>query len=210
MKIGEMLGESFNYAKEAVVGKWVKWILLIISCIIFPLILGYVVEVFKGKKPAPELEHWGKLFINGILYIIIGIIYSIPMIIIAFLIFGASLSTGIIMTDPGAFIATAAIGSVVLIIVSFIITFFMYFGLIRFAREEKFGEAFNFGEIHAQIKKVGWLNYFVALLVIWIVLGIIYGILFMIPAIGWIILLILLPMLVIWQARYLTLIYESA
>lgn len=210
MKIGEMLGESFNYAKEAVAGKWVRWILLIISCIIFPLILGYMIEIFRGKKPAPELEHWGKLFINGILYLIIGIIYSIPIIIIAVLVFGASLSTGVILTNPGAFLATAAIGVVVLIIVSIIIMLICYFGLIRFAREEKFGEAFNFGEIVGQIKKVGWLSYFVALLVIWIVIGIIAGILSMIPMIGPIILFIIMPVLSIWEARYLTLIYESA
>jgi hypothetical protein len=41
MEIGEMLSESFEYTKEGLVGKWMKWILLIICTIIFPLIYGY-------------------------------------------------------------------------------------------------------------------------------------------------------------------------
>ena len=47
-----MLGDSIEYAKDAVWGKWVRWILLVISTIIFPLILGYMMEVYRGKKPA--------------------------------------------------------------------------------------------------------------------------------------------------------------
>ena len=31
MDYGSMVGESFEYAKEAVVGKWNKWLMLIIE-----------------------------------------------------------------------------------------------------------------------------------------------------------------------------------
>ena len=40
MDYGNMLGDSFSYAKDAVWGKWVQWILLVISTIIFPVIMG--------------------------------------------------------------------------------------------------------------------------------------------------------------------------
>ncbi len=40
MEYGKTVGDSFEYAKEGLVGKWAKWILLIISCIIFPLMHG--------------------------------------------------------------------------------------------------------------------------------------------------------------------------
>ena len=60
MEYGSIIGESIEYAKEAVWEKWTKWILLVVSTIIFPLLLGYVMEIYRGTKPAPELEHWGK------------------------------------------------------------------------------------------------------------------------------------------------------
>jgi len=58
MDYGNMLGDSFSYAKDAVWGKWVQWILLAISTIIFPLIMGYVVRIYSGVKPAPEPGNW--------------------------------------------------------------------------------------------------------------------------------------------------------
>jgi len=216
-----MLGESFNYAKEAVAGKYVRWILLIISCIIFPLILGYIVEIFKGKKPAPELEHWGKLFINGILYIIIGFIYYIAFIIVAFIIsalmFGTSIGAMLTFQNTAALLAggaVAIIGIIILVIIWIATMLLLAFALIRFAREEKIEEAFNIKEIMAHIQKIGWFNYFIAVLIMLIVLGIIImilmGLTMLIPPIGMILLLILVPILSIWEARYLTLIYESA
>ena len=37
-----MVGESFEYAKEAVVGKWNKWVMLIIATILLGLpLMGY-------------------------------------------------------------------------------------------------------------------------------------------------------------------------
>ena len=59
MDIGKTLNDSLEYAKDAVWGKWVRWLLLIISSIIFPLMLGYELEMYRGKKPAPEPENWG-------------------------------------------------------------------------------------------------------------------------------------------------------
>uniref|UniRef100_UPI00272EB6AC DUF4013 domain-containing protein n=1 Tax=Methanoculleus sp. TaxID=90427 RepID=UPI00272EB6AC len=66
MDYGNMLSDSFGYTKDAVWGKWVQWILLVISTIIFPVIMGYMVRIYSGVKPAPELEGWVGLFIDGL------------------------------------------------------------------------------------------------------------------------------------------------
>ena len=64
-----MVGDSFAYAKEAVVGKWNKWVMLIIATILLVLpLMGYALKVLRGEKPAPEVEDWGTLFIDGIKY----------------------------------------------------------------------------------------------------------------------------------------------
>jgi hypothetical protein len=58
MDIGKVLNDSLEYAKDAVWEKWARWLLLIVSSIIFPLILGYELEVYRGKKPAPDPSEW--------------------------------------------------------------------------------------------------------------------------------------------------------
>ncbi|MDN5341034.1 MAG: hypothetical protein PWQ30_2143 [Euryarchaeota archaeon] len=53
MDLMRLLGDSFEYAKDAIWGRWVRWLLLLVSTIIFPLIYGYTVRVMSGTKPAP-------------------------------------------------------------------------------------------------------------------------------------------------------------
>jgi hypothetical protein len=206
MDYGKMLSDSFSYAKGAVWGKWVRWILLVISTIIFPLILGYMVRIYSGVKPAPDVGNWVRTFIDGLKLIIIGIIYSIPVFIVA-LIFGVPLS---VATDPAA---TAGVGLLVMIIVGLLVTLISTMGIIRFARKNSMGQAFAFGAILQHIGKIGWGSYILALIILWVValvFGFIVVVLALIPFIGWLILLFLYPVWIIFGARYLTLIYESA
>ena len=203
-----LFSDSFNYSKEAVVGKWMKWVLLIISVIIFPLIMGYELMIMRGEKPAPELGNWGKLFIDGILYTIIGLIYAIPIIIVAILTMGSGFFA--IMANETAGIGLILVGLVITLIVAILISLISTIASVRFARTGKFGEAFNFGEILAKIKSIGWVNYFIQILVLGIVLTILIAILNMIPVIGQIIYFILLPVIAIFSSRYVCLIYDSA
>ncbi|EJG07411.1 hypothetical protein Metli_1460 [Methanofollis liminatans DSM 4140] len=214
MDYGSMLGNAFEYAKEAVMGKWVKWILLIISSIIFPLIMGYMMEIYRGKDPAPELENWGKLFIDGIKLFIVELIYAIPLILVAMIFFGGSIAlmAGGQGSDAlmGAGIGMMLIGLIIFIILAIAIGLIAIFGGIRFARTDSFGEAFNIRAIMAHIGSIGWLDYIIALIIIYVVVGVINIVLGMIPLIGWLISLVIMPVLSIFAARYMTQIYESA
>ncbi|MCX6698748.1 MAG: DUF4013 domain-containing protein [Methanomicrobiales archaeon] len=218
MKFGKLVGESFGYAKEGLVGKWAKWILLIISCIIFPLMMGYVMRVYRGVKPSPELNEWGSMFIDGIKLFIIEIIYAIPIIILAVAVFVSS-GVGFIETistpnpDPNAvmdLVGAVLFGLIILVIVTIIIELIALIGQVRFARTNSFGQAFNFGAIAATIGKIGIGRYIVGLIILAIIVGIIEIICWAIPYIGVIITLILSPFLVIFSARYITMLYESA
>jgi hypothetical protein len=214
MEIGEMFGNSFEYTKEGLMGKWVKWILLVVCTIIFPLMGGYVVRIYKGTTPAPELEDWVGLFVDGIKLLIIGIIYAIPIILVGFVLIGGS----ILAFSTGDSAATAAgigalmLGILVMFILAIIISFIATIGVVRFARKDSIGEAFNFGAILETIGKIGWVDYIIALIVLWIVmavLGSILGFIAAIPIIGWIIYFFALPALEIFSARYIALLYES-
>jgi hypothetical protein len=213
MDIVRMLGDSYEYTKEALWGRWVRWILLIISVIIFPLIGGYTVRIMSGARPAPELEGWVDLFIDGIKLLIINIIYSIPVIILgvvlalAYFVPIPSGSAPLFSPEVGALVALVLF--VLFIIVAIAIGLISSFGAVRFSRTNSMGEAFNIGAIVRHIGMVGWLGYFIALIVLTVVITIVELILALIPIIGWLLIVIATPGFVVFSYRYITLIYES-
>jgi len=226
MGIGELLGSSFNYAKDALVGKWVRWIVLLICTIIqgitfciIPLVNGYIVRVFEGADTAPEVDRWGKLFVDGWKLNIIGIVYFLIPLIIALIVLALTAGFGELtllfenIANPGAllgmFMGSLAVTAIVFIIFAIIFGLFGVIGMVKFARSGKMGDAFHFSEIIAQIGKIGWGKYIVALIVFFIIIFIIVIILSLIPIIGWIILFIIEPLLAIWQGRFYSKLYDA-
>ncbi|MGA2162198.1 MAG: DUF4013 domain-containing protein [Methanoregula sp.] len=237
MSFGSMLDDSFSYAKEGVWGKWKHWLLLIASMIIFPLILGYMVRIYRGEKPAPELKEWGTLFIDGLKLLAVSLIYALPIILLALAAFlpfiAAFTSSGAFSMDFTAMteaqteqwltshpeIMSAAglmlILLLVTLIIAIIITIFSFIGSVRFARTGRIGEGFNFSEILGQIRRIGWLTYIAALIIIGVI-GIVFWLLLhifsFIPVIGGIVFLIvaivLYPPFILFVSRYAALVYE--
>ena len=58
------LSDSFDYTKEALWGRWIRWLLLLVSVVIFPFIYGYVARVMSGTKPDPERKKAGSGFFS--------------------------------------------------------------------------------------------------------------------------------------------------
>ena len=50
MDFGTMLGDPW-YTKEALIDKYMRWLILIIGSIIFPIILGYTLRVYRANDP---------------------------------------------------------------------------------------------------------------------------------------------------------------
>lgn len=216
MDYGSMVGESFEYAKEAVVGKWNKWVMLIIATILLGLPLaGYSMKILRGEKPAPEVDDWGTLFIDGIKYVIVALIYAIPLIIVWVIVMGAS-AVAMMSGDATAMMAAfgaMAIGLLVMLVLGIIIAVFEIIGIVRFARTGSIGEAFNFSEILATIGKIGWVPYIIAIVVLCVVgviFGIIVTILMMIPFLGFLIYLCLIAPWTLFISRYVCQLYDSA
>ena len=237
MSFGTMLDDSFIFAKEGVWGKWKQWLLLIVSLIIFPLILGYIVRIYRGEKPAPELKEWWAMFIDGLKLLVVSIIYALPIILLAIAAFlpliSAFVSSGALsldfaaMTDAQAeqwltahpeILSAAGLMFVLLLvtlIVAVIITIFSFIGSVRFARTGRIGEGFNFTEILAQISRIGWLTYIAALIIIGVI-GVVFWLLLhifsFIPVVGEIVFLIVAlvayPPFVLFVSRYAALVYE--
>jgi len=216
MDFGNILGDSFAYAKDAVVGKWMQWLLLVIATIILCIpLLGYSLKVFRGEKPAPEVTGWGTLFIDGIKYLIVSLIWAIPTLVIFFVTIGAGIlaTVGQDPTEVMGAIMGMLFGFIVVAIVAILTMIFATIGIIRFARTGSMGEAFNFKEITATIGRIGWGSYIIALIVfivIWIVIETIIAIIGMIPILGSIIGFVLIAPVMLFQARYLCQVYDSA
>jgi len=232
MDYGNMLRDSYAYAKDGVGGNKNKWLMLVIATILLELPLwGYLMKVFRAEKPAPEVQDWGTLFIDGIKWLIVCIIYCIPLFIVygimMGIIFAAALS-GDSSVAMGAMGLAGLLGLIALVL--YIITILLLpIAAVRFARTGSIGEALQFKTIIAQIGRIGWISYIIALIIVGIVIAIPVAIiefilmalmiglamiaaelslLVMLPAA--IIFLALMPLISVFMARYITQVYDSA
>lgn len=215
MDYGSIVSNSFAYVKDAVVGKWMQWLLLLIATILLCIpLMGYTVRVFRGDKPAPEVTGWVSLFIDGIKYLIITLIYAIPSLVILFVTMGSALIALFSGTQVGeiAGIEGFLFGMVIFVVVAVICGLFGMIGVIRFSRTDRIGEAFNFVEIKETIGKIGWIPYilaFVVMFIIQMIIGLILAVITMIPILGFIIELVLIAPIAIFEARYFALVYDT-
>jgi hypothetical protein len=217
MEYGSMVSDSFAYAKDAVIGKWMQWLLLVIATILLCLpLLGYTLKVLRGEKPAPEVTGWGTLFVDGIKYVVVSIIWAIPCLIIFFFGLFSVFAAIALENNPEAALAAlsgAAIYLVVFLILAIITGLLATIGIVRFARTGSMGEAFNFGAILEIIGKIGWGTYilaFIVLIIVQVVISIITGIFNMIPVLGAIIQIVLIAPIALFEARYICQLYDAA
>lgn len=209
---GNILEQSFRYAKEGLEGKWETWLLLIISCIFFPLFLGYMLRIYRGAGTSPQLDNWGEMFSDGVKLLLVALCYVLPVLILEVVLFA---SPGFVKTSPAdagalsGLIIAVLIGSIILVSGAVLVWLITTTAGIRFARTNNFFEAFNFREIISHIGRIGWMDYIVALIMMLIVLCIITIICLVIPYLGLILLLAMLPFMGLFSSRYITLLYDS-
>ncbi len=164
--------------------------------------MGTYLKVYRGEDP--KVEHIGKSFVDGLLALIIAIIYMLIPLIVTSIVFAASM--GSMMADPFAGLAAAGIGGIICLILFILFALVMTPAIVNFARNG-FGAAFHFGEIIGMISKAGWLKYIISIILLAIIFGII-GLLGMIPFIGWLIMLIIYPFLIVWAAKFYANLFE--
>ncbi len=236
MEYGKLLDDALHYTKEGIFSDSNRWMKLIVAIICLGIPMnGYVMRIYRGEDPAPEVDQWGTLFVDGIKLIIVGIIYTIPMMIVWAFIYG-----GIMLSVIQESFETAAMVNwspnfglmLVMYVIEILVAIIIPVASIRFARMGSFSEAFNFSAILETIKKIGWINYIIALVLVTLVIAIpIFIIIFGLILIGGIsvfmlggpyvailgfilaailIILVLAPLFAVFQARYLTKVYDSA
>jgi hypothetical protein len=176
--------------------------------------LGYQMKILRGETPLPVVSGYGRLFTDGIRYLVIEIIYAIPVIIILALTIGGAItyaiSAGPDFENVLPIIGGVIIGILVALVIGFFIGLFAVIGLVRFARTGRMGEAFNFRIIMTTIGRIGWGHYILALIIVVVIIVIVQVVLGIIPYIGGILQLIVSPFITVFYSRYLSQLYDSA
>jgi len=121
----------------------IKKLLIGILLSVIPLVnlfsFGYQIEcarlTLKKKKNLPEWKNWKELFINGLLYFIIVLIYFIPVIFVSILWMGKELLKGILSPSFNADLLTEneiiKLSSVLILV--FFILYWVYGALINYS-----------------------------------------------------------------------------
>lgn len=196
--LGENIGKSFGFAFENTVkhiGRWLGMTILLLIPIVNFIVVGMFLKVFRNEEP--DFSNAGKSFVQGLLATIISIIYCIvPTIII------------VVCSLLGT--VGAVIGLVVGIILYIIIAIILIPAFVNFARNG-FGAAFKFGELFGMIGKLGVGKYILAIILLALVgfvIGIVLGLIGLIPVLGWIVLLLATPILSLFEVKYWANLFE--
>lgn len=195
-------------------------IAFICALILGAFYMGYLLKILRGEVPLPPVSGYGRLFSDGIKYLVIEIVYFIPVLIILAVTAGAAIMKLLplipAMTAGPDFdtlmpiLGVVITGVIVAIVVAFILGLFAIVGIVRFARTGKMGEAFNFGAILATIRRIGWGSYIFALIIMAVLVAIVQVVVGMIPFLGGILQLLISPFVSVFVARYITLVYDHA
>jgi ribosomal protein L40E len=216
LELEKNLTDSINYAKIlfADLGRLLILIILNIIPIINLIVAGYAGRVIKeppDSKELPPLENYVDLWVQGLKIVVVVIVYMvIPIILIA----PFALLTGLAWTGfPGVFLGVPLIGwfmATPMLIVGLLLAFFLAIilamAIVNMVRKDNFGKAFAIGEILGIIERVGWGTYILWLIVLF-VCAIIVAAIGSIPAIGWILSLIIGPIFSVFIARSASLTY---
>jgi len=234
MDFGALLDDAFSYTRSGIFGNLNRWAALILAVICLGIPMnGYVMRIYRGTDTAPDVDRWGTLFFDGLKLVIVGLIYSIPLLIVWAFIYGGMFIEMVKgnLVAAGNFEPNLAL-LLLMYAVEIVIGIIMPVASIRFARMNRFAEAFNFGAIFTTIGKIGWIRYILALIILAIVIGIpifilVFGFIIVagagiyltgggniallgLVALFILVMLILSPLIGVFQARYMTRLYESA
>jgi len=237
MDFGNMLGDAFSYMKEGVWGDTNRWLKLILALILlgFPF-SGYIMRIYRGTTTAPEVDQWGTLFVDGLKLFVVGLVYAIPLLVLWVLIYGSmflAIFSGSMDDKAMATFEPNFVLMILFYIVELAVVLIMPVASIRFARTGSFSEAFNFSAIIGTIGRIGWLVYIVALFLVSIVVSIpifilVFGFIMVgalalvlfreaalfvvlgLLVLGILLCLIISPLIGVFQARYMTRLYDSA
>jgi hypothetical protein len=156
-------------------------VLAVVGIILWPLLLplwGYGLRIMrqtaKGEPPSlPAWDDWGQLFVDGLKFILVYLVYMLPILLICCCAYMAMLGPMALIPfaedAPGLFSGGMAAGYVFsypLIGIGMLLVLFLVFlalvAITRMVAHDSLGSAFQLGEVW-RLARTGFGNYFMAL-----------------------------------------------
>ncbi len=225
LNLTDNLSNSIDYAKKLFsdAGRLIILIVLNIIPIVNWIVIGYAARVLRespGTGVPPKLERYGELFVDGAKVFFAALIYMIiPVILIGVGIWTSFASffmflgeTSFMFPGEAPAMVFGGIGLLLLavgVILAIILLIVLGMGNAHMIKTGKFGKAFAFGEIFAVIRGVGWGKYLGWIILVVIIAAVVGGIAAIIPFVGWLISLIISPVLSVFIFRSLGLLYND-
>jgi len=216
LEIFESFSKSVDYVSK-LLSRGTELIVMIIINII-PIVnfifLGYCSKILKegpAKDEPPKFENFGELFGNGLKIFIVGLLWALLPIIILVLAFALAapwywIGGGLGFARLGV---TLIIAILIALLAGICVGIFGVIGVLLTAKTGEIAKGFSFQQIMAVINSVGFANH-----VIWVVVAaiivFIVGLLGTVPLIGWLIALVVSPLLATFLVRAATLFYSDA
>lgn len=160
------IGKAFSYVFED--EKWLTKVLIGGLLVWIPIVnfavIGYSLKISENvargvERPLPEWSDFGDLFMRGLYYIIITLVYSIPIILLVCVgggILGAltgAASAAAESSDSVGAAGGAALGLglilfyLVIIVLGLLTSLLVYPAVARYVATGQLSEAFKFGEV---------------------------------------------------------------
>jgi hypothetical protein len=179
-------------------------------------ISGYTVRIYRGTKPAPDFTGWTGLFVDGVKLAVVWLLWLLPIIIVFAAVCGflflSFLSTQATAAPNITLLLLVLLLLLVIFVLFVIVLLFGILGAVRYARTGSIREGIRFSAILTTIRTIGWLSYIILLIgfvIAMVIYAIITSILSVIPYIGWVLVLIINPVFMIFTARYFALVYDQ-
>lgn len=155
-----MLGDAFDFVRDS--DDWLPTTLIggllsVFSFLILPglIVQGYLIRVMRdaagGESEAPSFTRWGELLITGLKVALIGLAYSllvvIPTVLFSFVL-GVGVSLGGDGGNAGLFAGLASVLFLVVVVaLSLLVAYVLPAAMTNFALEGRLGAAFDLGTI---------------------------------------------------------------
>lgn len=192
------LGAAIEYPMEH--DDWVKTILIggilsILSVLIVPIIIvyGYIVQVLRhrlaGEPQPPTFDDWETLLVDGLQVFVITVVYLLIPIIVGAVTVGGSVIAVATGTRGGLLAGGAGIliGLLVSFLLALVFGYVAVAGIVNFASEEQFGAAFDFGTLRPILVDGDYAVAWLLSVGVFIGVGVVTGVLNIVPFIGGII-----------------------
>ena len=219
MNISDIISDSIKYPSSDWSKVLILGVIFIASILVVPILLvyGYLFRIIKatlaGLDELPEFDEIGEMFVDGLNIFVVGIVYSIPVWIISWIV-GLITGTGMGTTTAGlgpAMIGALMASNIILIIVAIIIGLVEVVAIVNMAYYNgDLGAAFRFSEILDRITQIGWGKYIVTYIVIAVLafIGFLIGVLTMFVLIGFILLpLVIAPYITMFGSRAIAILF---